>query len=57
MSDEATNVLRQALAATQSTDADQRKQGAMLFCVCHEEVCQASRAPKFTNRRYVCCSA
>lgn len=27
MSDEATNVLRQALAATQSTDADQRKQG------------------------------
>eukprot|EP00903_Cladosiphon_okamuranus_P009495 g9047.t1 len=26
MSDEATNVLRQALAATQSTDADQRKQ-------------------------------
>lgn len=27
MSDEATNVLRQALAATQSTDAAQRKQG------------------------------
>lgn len=27
MSDEATNVLRQALAATQSADADQRKQG------------------------------
>lgn len=31
MSDEATNVLRQALAATQSADAEQRKQGAILF--------------------------
>lgn len=33
MSDEAAqiNVLRQALAATQSTDADQRKQGEILI--------------------------
>lgn len=45
MSDEATNVLRQALAATQSTDADQRKQGVM-FSLTTAEVSRACRAPK-----------
>lgn len=57
MSDEATNVLRQALAATQSTDADQRKQGAMFLCVVmySKGVPGFSRAQSFTNRRRCCC--